>query len=162
MAENESVEQLIDWALREDLMDAGDLTSQYFVPEDAKGRGRIFAKEELVVSGVEVAARVFAKIDSDLVVTKDAKDGDRLTAGADLLHIEGSLRSILTAERTALNFVQQLSGVATLTRRFVELTEGTTAKILDTRKTTPGWRTLEKAAVAHGGGPTTALVCMTR
>ena len=140
-------------AVKEDLSEFGDLTSRFFVPEDAKGRGRIFAKEEpAVLSGIEIAVEVFAQIDSDLRCEIVEKDGTQLSNGQTVLTIDGSLRSILTGERTALNFIQQLSGVATLTHQFVEKVRGTKARILDTRKTTPGWRDLEKAAVRHGGG----------
>lgn len=144
---------IINNALKEDLSEYGDLTSRFFVPEDAKGRGRIFAKEEpAMLSGVEIAVEVFREVDPELTCEIAETDGTQLTHGQTVLTIDGSLRSILTGERTALNFIQQLSGVATLTHRFVEKVQGTKAQILDTRKTTPGWRELEKLAVLHGGG----------
>ncbi len=144
---------IINSALSEDLGKDGDLTSRFFVPEDATGRGRIFAKEEpAVLSGVEIGAEVFSAVDPKLTVEIVEPNGTQLHHGQTVLTVQGSLRSILTAERTALNFIQQLSGVATLTHRFVEKVADTRAQILDTRKTTPGWRLLEKQAVADGGG----------
>jgi len=146
------VQPLIDAALHEDLREEGDVTSRYFVPESARGRGRIFAKEPAVVSGLEVAARVFKTLDAELHVSLDVKDGAKVQPGETVLTVEGSLRSILTGERTALNFLQRLSGIATLTSRYLAAMGDSPAKLLDTRKTTPGWRALEKAAVVHGGG----------
>ena len=152
MREEDPAELLIQAALREDLGVDGDVTSRYFVPEDARGRARIFAKESARLSGVEIAARVCRAVDQQLLVGTVVEDGAQLAAGDTVLTIEGSLRSILTAERTALNFLQRLSGVATLTAAFVERIGDSKTKLLDTRKTTPGWRMLEKQAVAHGGG----------
>ncbi len=144
---------LIEAALREDLGDHGDVTTHSFVPPDAKGRARMFAKQPgTVLSGLEIARQVFKRVDPSLQVRLLAVDGDTAPPGVSVLEVEGRLGPILTAERTALNFVQHLSGVASLTRRFVEAVAGTSCRILDTRKTTPGWRVLEKAAVAHGGG----------
>ena len=144
---------IIKLALEEDLEQIGDLTSRYFVPKSAKGRGRIFVKEKAVIlSGLEVAQHVFAEVDPKLQVDLEARDGDKLSKGQTVLSVRGSLGSILTAERTALNFIQQLSGIATLTNQFVQKIADSKAKILDTRKTTPGWRNLEKTAVSHGGG----------
>ncbi|HEY8961123.1 MAG TPA: carboxylating nicotinate-nucleotide diphosphorylase [Luteolibacter sp.] len=142
---------LIDLALAEDIGD-GDVTSRYFVPEDRVARAFIVARTEGVISGAEVAQAVFRTVDASLDTAILVPDGSRVSAGAMVLRVEGSARSILTAERTALNFLQRLSGVATLTRRYVDAISGTGAAILDTRKTTPGYRTLEKAAVVHGGG----------
>lgn len=142
---------LIDLALTEDLGD-GDVTSQYFVPADRMARAFVTVRHDGVVSGVDLAARVFSKVDPDLHVEILIPDGSRVSAGALLIHVEGKARSILTAERTALNFLQRLSGVATLTAHYVDLIHGTHAQILDTRKTTPGYRLLEKQAVVHGGG----------
>ena len=142
---------LIDLALAEDL-GSGDVTSRYFIPEGRRACAFVAVREDGVVSGVELAARVFSKVDSTLVVEILISDGSRVAAGALLIRVEGSARSILTAERTALNFLQHLSGVATLTARYVEQVKGTRAQILDTRKTTPGYRLLEKKAVLDGGG----------
>src|SRR5688572_4906491 len=115
-------------------------------------RAFIVARTEGVISGAEVAQAVFRAVDASLSIAILVPDGSRVSAGAMVLRVEGPARSILTAERTALNFLQRLSGVATLTRRYVDAIAGTGAAILDTRKTTPGYRMLEKAAVVHGGG----------
>ena len=148
---NDPTATLIDLALTEDLGD-GDVTSLYFISAERQARAFVTARRKGVVSGVELAARVFAKVDSELDVEILIPDGSRVSDGALLLRVEGKARPILTAERTALNFLQRLSGVATLTSRYVELVKGTRARILDTRKTTPGYRMLEKLAVVHGGG----------
>jgi nicotinate-nucleotide pyrophosphorylase (carboxylating) len=115
-------------------------------------RAFVAVRQEGAVSGVELAARVFSKVDPELEVEILVPDGSRVSEGALLIRIEGKARSILTAERTALNFLQHLSGVATLTAKYVDLIRGSHARILDTRKTTPGYRMLEKQAVLHGGG----------
>ena len=142
---------LIELALAEDLGE-GDVTSNYFVPPDRQARAFVTARTKGVVSGVDLAARVFSAVDPDLHVDILIPDGSRVSDGALLICVEGKARSILIAERTALNFLQHLSGVATLTARYVDLVKGTHARILDTRKTTPGYRMLEKQAVVHGGG----------
>jgi nicotinate-nucleotide pyrophosphorylase (carboxylating) len=138
-------------ALVEDI-GQGDLTSQYFIPGDLRGSARIFAKQPAIAAGVETAAEVFQRVDSSLAIRIVAGSGEALAPGQTVLEISGPLRSILTAERVALNFLQRLSAVATLTRSFVDAIAGTPAVILDTRKTTPGLRILEKAAVRAGGG----------
>ena len=143
--------ELIRMALEEDIGE-GDVTSEYFVPEDRVSRAFVTVRKEGVVSGVGLAAEVFREVDPDLDVQVMVEDGSRVGAGAMLMRVEGKARSILTAERTALNFLQRLSGVATLTARYVDLVKHTRASILDTRKTTPGYRALEKKAVADGGG----------
>ena len=142
---------LIALALEEDI-GPGDVTSLYFIPENRQARAFVAVRGEGVVSGVNLAAAVFATVDPALDVEVLIPDGSRVTAGALLIRVSGAARSILTAERTALNFLQRLSGVATLTARYVDEVKGTRAKILDTRKTTPGYRLLEKQAVVHGGG----------
>ncbi len=142
---------LIELALAEDI-GGGDVTSRYFVPEERRACAFAAVRKDGVVSGVGLAARVFSTVDPALEVEILVPDGSRVAAGALLIRVEGSARSILTAERTALNFLQHLSGVATLTARYVELVKGTRARILDTRKTTPGYRLLEKQAVLDGGG----------
>ena len=152
MREEDPALDLIKLALNEDLSDVGDITSRYFVPEEAKGTGRIFVKDPARLSGLGVASRVFGEVDSNLAVNLVSLDGSSLQPGDTVLTVEGSLRSILTAERTALNFLQRLSGVASLTATYAKRIEHTAAKLLDTRKTTPGWRLLEKQAVADGGG----------
>jgi nicotinate-nucleotide pyrophosphorylase (carboxylating) len=146
-----AVLELIRMALAEDL-GSGDVTAEYFVPEGRQARGFVTAREEGVLSGNEVAAQVFREVDPELEVHALVEDGSRVGADALVLEVSGSARSILSSERTALNFLQRLSGVASLTRLFVDRVAGTPARILDTRKTTPGWRLLEKQAVVHGGG----------
>jgi nicotinate-nucleotide pyrophosphorylase (carboxylating) len=140
----------IDAALAEDI-GAGDLTSEFFVADVVKV-ARIFAKEPAVAAGVEVAVQVFRRVDPALKVDVVKASGSALVQGDTVLEMRGSVRSILTGERVALNFLQRLSGVATLTRRYVEAVAPHRARILDTRKTTPGLRALEKAAVVAGGG----------
>ncbi len=146
-----SVLNLIQAALEEDV-GAGDVTSRFFVPEEAVASARIFAKEDGVAAGTEVAAEVFRQVDSLLSVRVVRNDGEPFEPGDTLLQIAGSTRGILTAERTALNFLQRLCGVATQTRSYVDAAKPHATKILDTRKTTPGWRLLEKHAVVCGGG----------
>jgi len=148
---NDHSDILIKLALSEDIGD-GDVTSLFFIPEERRARAFVAVRKDGVVSGVNVAARVFHTVDPDLDVEILIEDGNRVAAGALVIRVEGSARSILTAERTALNFMQRLSGVATLTALYVDQVKGTTARILDTRKTTPGYRMLEKQAVIHGGG----------
>lgn len=143
--------RLIDAALEEDV-GSGDVTAGYFVPEEAVARAFVMAREEGVLAGGEVAAEVFRRVDAAIEVDLLLRDGTRMGIGARVMEVRGPARGVLTAERTALNFLQRLSGVATATRAYVERVEGTRAKILDTRKTTPGWRRLEKAAVVAGGG----------
>jgi nicotinate-nucleotide pyrophosphorylase (carboxylating) len=142
---------LIEQALQEDI-GGGDLTAEYFVDESRFATALLVSRQEGVIAGTEMAMEVFRRVDPSLVVTPMIEDGARVTHGAIVMKIEGSARSILTAERTALNFMQRLSGIATQTWDYVKAVEGTQAKILDTRKTTPGWRFLEKAAVVCGGG----------
>ena len=141
----------VDIALAEDL-GSGDLTSLFFIPETRVSKGRIFAKEASVVAGVETVRRVYQKLDERVELTILIRDGSRVEAGETVLEMSGPTRSILTGERVALNFIQRLSGIATLTAQFVKAVHGTGVAILDTRKTTPGLRALEKAAVKAGGG----------
>ena len=138
-------------ALAEDI-GSGDLTCAYFVDAMRSGKARIFAKQPCILAGVDAAARAFALVDPALDVRAVSRDGNVLKPGDTALEISGHVRGILTAERTALNFIQQLSGIATLTRRFVDAVKPHKACILDTRKTTPGLRASEKAAVVAGGG----------
>lgn len=142
---------LIALALAEDV-GSGDVTAEFFIPADRRARAFVTVRAEGVVSGTELAAAVFHTVDPGLEVEVLVPDGSRVTAGALLLRVEGRARSILTAERSALNFLQRLSGVATLTALHVDVVKGTHARILDTRKTTPGYRVLEKKAVRDGGG----------
>ncbi len=138
-------------ALAEDL-GSGDVTTLATVPATAKSVALMNAREPLVVAGIQFAEIAFRELSPKIQVKKFARDGQRVKAGAPLLKISGSSRAILSAERVALNFVQRLSGVATATAQFADAVRGTRAKILDTRKTTPGWRRFEKFAVACGGG----------
>ena len=137
-------------ALAEDI-GSGDVTTLATVPERAMARAAMAAREELVVCGLQCALAAFLQISTETRVREVLSDGARVPAGARLLEIEGSARSLLMAERVALNFVQRLSGIATLAARFVDAIAGTRAMIFDTRKTTPGWRELEKYAVRCGG-----------
>jgi len=143
--------ELIRMALEEDI-GTGDVTSQYFALDDRLARAFVTVRKEGVISGMELAAAVFLEVDPSLVVQVLVEDASNVPSGTTLMQVEGKARSILTAERTALNFLQRLSGVATLTSRYVSLVKHTNAKILDTRKTTPGYRALEKKAVLDGGG----------
>jgi nicotinate-nucleotide pyrophosphorylase (carboxylating) len=145
-----SVERLIDLALEEDL-GRGDVTSEAIFGRDAtKRRGVILAKEPLVVAGLDVAEATFRRLGAEL--TRLVEDGVAIGAAGVVAEVTGNLLALLSAERTALNFLQRLSGIATLTRRYVEATLGTAARICDTRKTAPGFRFLDKRAVAAGGG----------
>jgi nicotinate-nucleotide pyrophosphorylase (carboxylating) len=146
------VDDFVRSALREDLGRAGDLTTDAIVPADAQGTGRIVAREPGVVSGLFVVERVFAVLDPRVHVASAVADGDRVSQGTVVATASGPLRALLTGERTALNLISRLSGVATATSRLVEAVAGTRATIVDTRKTTPGMRALEKAAVRDGGG----------
>jgi nicotinate-nucleotide pyrophosphorylase (carboxylating) len=148
---NEPATDPIAIALREDI-GAGDITTNSFVPEAQQAFGRIIARERAIVAGGQTAAEVFRRVDPTLNVEVLQPDGAALAGGETILEIRGAARSILTAERVALNFLQRLSGIATLTRQFVDAIGKSRAKILDTRKTTPGLRALEKEAVVAGGG----------
>jgi len=141
---------LIDLALEEDA-GLGDVTSRAIFPAQHRSRAVIEARQEIVVCGLEVAAAVFARVDPALKTKLLAADGDRVKAGKNILSIAGPTAALLTAERTALNFLQRLSGVATQARRYAEAVRGTGVRIVDTRKTTPGYRALEKYAVRCGG-----------
>ena len=138
-------------ALKEDIGD-GDITTEFFVPEALQTTGRIVAREPAIVAGTRTAAEVLRKVDSMTDVQIIHPDGDAIVAGDVVIELRGCARSILKAERVALNFVQRLCGIATLTHQFVDAVGNHPAKILDTRKTTPGLRALEKAAVVAGGG----------
>ena len=143
-------DHLIDLALDEDA-GLGDVTSRAIFPTQHTSRAFIEAKQDLVVCGLDVAARVFARVAPALKVTLIAHDGERVKTGGVVLRVTGPTAALLTAERTALNFIQRLSGVATLSRKFAAAVDGTGTRIVDTRKTTPGWRALEKYAVRCGG-----------
>jgi nicotinate-nucleotide pyrophosphorylase (carboxylating) len=143
--------RLIDLALAED-RGAGDWTTRWIVPARARTEGTIVAKEAGVIAGLALASAVFLRLDPRVEFEAAVSDGDRVEPNQLVASISGPARAVLTGERTALNFLQRLSGVATLTRRFVDAISGTRTRILDTRKTTPAWRALEKAAVRAGGG----------
>ncbi len=148
---DDAVGRLISLALEEDV-GPGDLPAEATIDAGARGRARIVAKEPLVLSGISAAARVFRALDPDCQLEALAGEGDELDAGAGVLAIRGRMRALLTGERCALNFIQRLSGVATTTRAWARELEGTKTRLIDTRKTTPGMRALEKAAVRAGGG----------
>ena len=142
---------IVDLALAEDL-GTGDVTTLATIPPDAQATATIVAKASGVVSGLPVAAAVFARVDGAIDVRPLTADGERVAPGDALADVAGPAAGILAGERVALNFLQRLSGVATETARYVEAIAGTAARVVDTRKTTPGLRALEKAAVRHGGG----------
>jgi nicotinate-nucleotide pyrophosphorylase (carboxylating) len=148
---DEMLETLITLALEEDV-GTGDVTTLWTVEKGARGSAVVVAKAPSVVAGIKAALAVYHRVDSTLDLQVEAPDGSVVEPEGVILGIRGSLRSILTGERIALNFLGRLSGIASQTRRFVEAVEGTGATILDTRKTTPGWRFLEKEAVLAGGG----------
>jgi nicotinate-nucleotide pyrophosphorylase (carboxylating) len=145
------IRRAVRLALDEDL-GSGDVTTLATVPPNAKSIALMRAREPLVVAGIQFAETAFRELSSTIKIQKLVRDGASAKAGDTLLKISGPSRAILSAERVALNFVQRLSGIATATAQFVEAVKGTNAKILDTRKTTPGWRRLEKYAVKCGGG----------
>jgi nicotinate-nucleotide pyrophosphorylase (carboxylating) len=138
-------------ALKEDI-GQGDITTDFFVPETLHAAGRVAARENAIVAGTGAAAEVFRWVDPSIDIKIVHRDGDEVVAGDLIIEVRGLARSILKAERVALNFLQRLCGIATLTRQFVDAIGNHPAKILDTRKTTPGMRALEKAAVVAGGG----------
>lgn len=145
------LEELVKKAVQEDA-GAGDVTTTLTVAENLTGKARIIAHEPGVLAGINVAKSVFFEVDPDLRFIGFLKDGKRFEANAVIAEVAGRVRSILTAERTALNFLQRMSGIATLTRRYVDAIKGMKSKILDTRKTTPVLRELEKYSVRMGGG----------
>jgi len=141
----------VSMVLAEDLGDGGDITSAAVIDAGALFEGVMRTREPIVVAGLPIAEAIFRRLDGDVAIDRRAADGDRLEAGAELLRLRGRARAMLTAERSALNVVQHLSGVATLTRRYVDAIDGTGATLLDTRKTIPGLRVLEKYATRMGG-----------
>lgn len=146
-----ALDPLFERAISEDLGD-GDHTSLACIPEDATGRAVLKAKENGIVAGLSVAKYLFSKFDAQLKVLLYRQDGDAVVPGDPIFTVEGKVRSILTAERTVLNFIQRLSGIATLTAQYVAIAAKYDVEVADTRKTTPGYRILEKAAVQAGGG----------
>jgi len=144
-------ERLVQLALEEDI-GTGDLTARAFRKQNKRGVFKYLAKEDFILCGTKTAALVFKELDEDIKVTFYKEDGDLLKKGEQFGEVEGPIYSILTGERTSLNFLQRLSGIATETATYVKELEGTNIKLLDTRKTTPGWRVAEKYAVLVGGG----------
>ena len=145
------ISQYIKRALEEDI-GPGDITTNTIVPPDASLRGRIIAKQDGVVAGLEIARHVMLALNRAVIFSPQVNDGSSVTRGTVLAQVEGSARALLTGERTALNFLGRMSGIATLTRKFVDAVKGTNAIILDTRKTAPGLRITDKLAVRLGGG----------
>ena len=151
MTPPEAIDEILTRALAEDAP-WGDLTSEVFLPEGSTATASLVAREPGVLSGITVFARTFALLDAGATVELRAADGDRFEAGDVLAVVSGDARAVLRAERVGLNLVQRLSGIATMTARYVAAVAGTSARVVDTRKTTPGLRVLERAAVRHGGG----------
>lgn len=148
---NELIDRLIDLSFAEDIGD-GDHTTLCCIPEDAMGKSHLLIKEDGILAGVEIAKEVFARFDSTMVVEVLINDGAKVHRGDIAMVVTGKVRSLLQTERLMLNIMQRMSGIATMTHRYVERIEGTGAHVLDTRKTTPGMRMLEKMAVKIGGG----------
>lgn len=151
MISESAIDALIRTALSEDFAGGNDITTRAIIPQETPGRAALRARTRGVIAGVDIAATVFRIVDPDLKITLYTEDGEAVEAGQDILSVEGSAASILSAERTALNFMTHLSGIATLTRRYVDEVKGTNAKIFDTRKTLPALRAIEKYAVKAGG-----------
>lgn len=145
-----AIDDLIQMALREDI-GPGDITTDNLVAAETCGQAEIVAKQDLVIAGLAIAESVFQRLDPRIVFTTRCADGDRVTDGSCVVTLHGRLTALLKGERTALNFLQRLSGIATQTRAYVAAVAGTKVKLVDTRKTTPGWRVLEKYAVRVGG-----------
>ena len=144
------LKRIIDLAIDEDI-GAGDITTDNLVTPDMHGKGIIIAKEQLVIAGLDVAKEVFLRFDPDIVFEPEYKDSDIIEEGKIVINIEGKLSALLKGERTALNFLQRLSGIATNVRSFVNELGNSSVRLVDTRKTTPGLRILEKHAVMAGG-----------
>jgi nicotinate-nucleotide pyrophosphorylase (carboxylating) len=147
----QQVRQLIEVAIEEDI-GRGDVTTDATIAEHVISRARVIAKQEVVLAGMEVFAEVYGVLDRSVHIKPHYRDGDLLSSGMVIADLQGGGRSLLTGERVALNFLQRLAGIATLTRRYVEAVRAYNVEIVDTRKTTPGWRVLEKYAVRVGGG----------
>jgi nicotinate-nucleotide pyrophosphorylase (carboxylating) len=145
------IKEIVQLAIKEDI-GTGDITSRIFIPEGFESEGVLIAKETGIVAGLPVAGYVLSQIDKDLLLTVNIEDGSRVEKGSVIASVKGLTLSLLSAERLVLNFLQRLSGIATVTNNFAERVKGYESQILDTRKTTPGWRYLEKYAVRIGGG----------
>jgi nicotinate-nucleotide pyrophosphorylase (carboxylating) len=148
----DQIDPLIEATLKEDFGKLGDLTTDCTVPMELRGRGEFVVREAGIIAGLPIAARIIEKVDSSLTCQFTVNDGDGVIPSQAIGTVQGSIAGILSAERTALNFLQRLSGIATMTHHFVEAVKGTGVRILDTRKTTPCLRWLEKYAVRQGGG----------
>lgn len=144
------IKKIVSAALSEDI-GSGDITTAFLIPEDMVASGAIVAEEDIVLAGVRVAEEVFKALDQDVRFEALAEDGDFISAGTPIVRLHGKARTLLTGERVALNFLQRLSGIATLSRKYKEAVSGFNVRIVDTRKTTPGLRSLEKYAVRAGG-----------
>lgn len=145
-----TTDHLIELALSEDI-GSGDITTDHIVDPHMQGKGVVVAKEDAVIAGLSIAHRVFALLEKTILFTSDLNDGDAVKAGDTVFTVNGSLQALLKGERTALNFLQRLSGIATMVHTYAEAIKGFPVKLVDTRKTTPGWRVLEKYAVTKGG-----------
>jgi len=145
------LDTLIELAIDEDVLNIGDTTSKSVIPDDVVAVATFKVKEDCVIAGLPVAERVFSKVDSTIRFTASVNEGDFLANGTVFAKMTGNAQSLLTAERTALNFIQRLSGVATASKKYADATGDSETVVLDTRKTTPGWRNLEKYAVGVGG-----------
>ena len=146
-----NIKDIVQLAIQEDI-GKGDITSEIFIPKDSKSEGIFMAKEDGIIAGLPVVKYVLSQIENNLLFTSNVEEGVKVNKGTIMANVKGSTLSILTAERLVLNFLQRLSGIATLTNRFVEKVKAYKTQIMDTRKTTPGWRYLEKYAVKVGGG----------
>ncbi len=149
--EGELIDKLLDLAFAEDIGD-GDCTTLCCIPEDAMGRSKVLIKQSGILAGVEIAKKIFHKFDDELCVDVKIQDGAEVVPGDVAMIVTGKVRSLLQTERLMLNIMQRMSGIATVTHEYQRLLKGTRAKVLDTRKTTPGMRVLEKMAVKIGGG----------
>jgi len=145
------IKDIIQLAIKEDI-GTGDITSEIFIPDGSESEGMLIAKEAGIVAGLPVAGYVLSQIDENLILTSNIEDGSRVEKGSVIASVKGLTLSLLSAERLVLNFLQRLSGIATATNSFAEKVKGCKTQILDTRKTAPGWRYLEKYAVKIGGG----------
>ena len=151
LKENILIDKIVEQALLEDI-GTGDITTEFILPSDLKAKGIIKTSEEGVVAGLDIACLIFKKLDSEIVFQEKIKDGTKVARGKVLAEISGSARTILKGERVALNFLQRMSGIATITSKFCQEVKDFPVRIVDTRKTTPGLRVLEKYAVLMGGG----------
>jgi len=149
--DNKRLDILIDLALEEDLNEIGDATSNAVIPKSLIAEGILLSREKCVVAGMCVAEKVFKTVSSEIIFSPQVKDGDHIKPGQTIATLKGHATDILTAERTVLNFIQRLCGIATVAAKYAAAADGSSTLILDTRKTTPGWRNLEKYAVQAGG-----------